>query len=180
MKTPQPAIRRKTLAIGAAFCAFAGALAITSGYGPGLDPDSMAYVGAATSFAHGEGLRVPIGKWERSDSSVALTVWPPAFPVTMAIPQRLGVAPLTSARIVIALSAAATAALVILVLAEAVTAMSAAIGILIILATPSFVTVHLSVLSEPLFLVGMMLTLYGMVSRRPAAAAAGAVAAVMT
>ncbi len=166
--------------MAAAACAFALALLITSGYGPGLDPDSMAYVGAATSFARGDGLRVPMGKWESRDSTVALTVWPPAFPAAMAAAQSVGIAPLASARIVNALSAAATAAIVVAIFAGAVTPLTAVVGFIAILATPSFVVVHLNVLSEPLFLAGMLLTLYGMVSRRPKIAAAGAVAAVMT
>lgn len=163
-----------------AVVSFAGALFITSGYGPGLDPDSMAYVGAAKSLAHGDGLRVPMGKWEGRDSTVALTVWPPAFPVAMSIAQKLGAQPMTSARIVIALSAAATAALVFAVLGGVTGLSSAGAAVALIVATPSFVSVHLNVLSEPLFLAAMMLTLYGMVSRRPGVAATGAVAAVMT
>ena len=163
-----------------AFLAFTAVLAITSGYGPGLDPDSMAYAGAATSLSHGRGLQVPLGKWEQPDSTVELTLWPPAFPAAMAIPQSLGVSPNLSARLVLAASAAATLALTGLILGGALSIPALVVALTVILITPSFVAVHLSVLSEPLFIAALALTLFSMVRGRPVTAAAGATLAVMT
>jgi hypothetical protein len=168
---------RTAIVAAIAFCA---AMAITSGYGPGLDPDSMAHVGAATSLARHGTLRVPSSRWQSIDSTVALTVWPPAFPIAMAVPQRLGASPLNSARIVIALSAAATAAIAFILLSAATSIPIAALGVIAILVTPSFVTVHISVLSEPLFLAMLMLTLFGMIRGRPLFAGISAAAALMT
>lgn len=181
MTQTRPARNRwRALAAVTALIAFAGALGITIGYGPGLDPDSMAYVGAATSLARGDGLRVPLGKWETADSTVALTVWPPAFPAAMAVPQTLGAPPLSSARMIIALAAATTAGLIVLLFSGAATLIETAIVTAVVVCTPAFIAVHLSVLSEPLFLASLMLTLYGMSRQRAGVAAAGAAIAVMT
>lgn len=171
---------RKALAALAGVVAFCGALAITSGYGPGLDPDSMAYVGAATSFAEHGSLRVPSSRWESRDSTVVLTTWPPLFPVTMGIVQVAGIPPLASARIVIAAAAFATAATVFLLLWDAVGVLPSLAGVAAILVTPAFVGAHLSVLSEPLFLACLALVLFGMVRGRASLAGLAAAAAVMT
>jgi Dolichyl-phosphate-mannose-protein mannosyltransferase len=152
------------LALGVA--AFAMVIAITSGAGPGLDPDAMGYIGAATSVAHNGTFRVPSSLWDAPDSTSALTDWPPGFSVAMAIPQKLGVPRMTSARIVNATAAFITASLLFILLESAVGAGVAVVGVLAILVTPSFVGVHSSVLSEPLFLASLVLTLLGM-TRRP-------------
>lgn len=170
----------RALAVLGGLIAFFGALAITGGQGPGLDPDSMAYVGSATSLASGHGLRVPLGKWDGADSTVALTVWPPAFPIAMALPQLGGTSPIASARVTIALAAAMTGILLVLLLGGAASIEETAVVAGIVMATPAFISVHLSVLSEPLFLASLMLTLYGMSRERPVLAGTGAVIAVMT
>ena len=170
----------RAFALLAGLIAFLGALAITSGHGPGLDPDSMAYVGAATSLSRGHGLRVPLGKWDGPDSTVALTVWPPAFPIAMALPQLGGASPIASARITVAVAAAMTAILLVLLLGGAASAGETAVVAAIVMATPAFIGVHLSVLSEPLFLASLMLTLYGMSRDKPGLAGIGAMMAVMT
>ena len=156
--------RYLALALGAA--AFLLVVAITSGAGPGLDPDAMAYVGAATSFAHHGTFRVPSSTWDAEDSTSSLTSWPPGLPIAMAIPQRLGVSPLASARIVTATAAFITAAVLFVLLEGAVGSGGAVVGVIAVLVTPAFAGVHMSVLSEPLFLASLVMTLFGM-TRRP-------------
>lgn len=155
-------------------------MAVTSGRGPGLDPDSLAYVGAATSLADHGKLEVPLGKWQLPDSTLPLTVWPPGFSIAMAIPQRAGFAPLTAARIVVALAAGVTAATVVLLLSSVISFPGALAGLLVILLTPAFLDEHTSVLSEPLFFACLALVLFGMTRERPLLAGLAAVAAVLT
>ncbi len=161
--------------------AFVCAIAITGGNGPGLDPDALAYVGAATSLAHHGSLRVPSSGWDAPDSTSALTTWPPGFSVAMAIPQSAGVSPLASARLVVATAAFVSAAVLSLLLESAAGWVAGLVGVMAFLVTPAVVGVHLSVLSEPLFLACLALTLAGMVGRssRPFLAGIPAAVAVM-
>jgi hypothetical protein len=175
-------INRRTAVIAgiAGVVSFSGALAVTSGRGPGLDPDSLAYVGASTSLADHGKLEVPLGKWQLADSTVPLTVWPPGFSIAMAVPQRAGVAPLIAARIVIAVAASVTAATVVILLSSVVPLTGALAGLLVILLTPAFLDVHTSVLSEPLFLACVAVVLFGMTRERPLMTGLSAAAAVLT
>jgi hypothetical protein len=122
--------------------AFWGVIEVTEPPGPGLDPDALSYLGAGTSLGRGHGLRVPSASWSSNDSTAPLVHFPPGFPAT----------PVNAARFVEAAAAAVTAVSILLAanLAGGVIAALAAIGIAA--ATPAFVMVHASVLSEPLFL----------------------------
>lgn len=142
--------------------AFALVFAITSGAGPGLDPDAMAYLGAATSMAQQGTLRVPSSQWNAEDSTSALTTWPPAFSIAMAIPRALGVGSLLSARIVNAVAAFITATVLFLLFDGAAGTVVAVCGVAAVFVTTAIVGVHLSVLSEPLFLACLSLTLAAM------------------
>jgi hypothetical protein len=167
------------LALGAA--AFGLVMSITSGAGPGLDPDSMAYVGAATSLAQHGTLRVPSSLWDEDDSTASLTVWPPGFSTAMAVPQRLGASRLMSARIVMSVSAYVTAATLFILLEDAAGPVAALVGVTVAFATPAIAGVHLSVLSEPLFLACLLLTLLAITRkpRRPLISGSAAAAAAM-
>src|SRR4051812_6696169 len=92
-----------SIALGA--FAFAGALGITSGAGPGLDPDSMSYLHAATTLARSGALRDVQRDWASVDSTMLLAHWPPGYPVAIAGAERLGVGAVQSARVIGALSA---------------------------------------------------------------------------
>jgi hypothetical protein len=161
--------------------AFVLVMLITSGAGPGLDPDAMSYVGAATSLAHHGTLTVPSNSWDADDSTASLTVWPPGFSTAMAIPQKLGASRLLSARLVIALAALVTAAILFVLIESAAGSFAAIAGVATVFATPAIVGVHLSVLSEPLFLACLLLTLWAMLRRprRPLVAGIAAAATVM-
>jgi 4-amino-4-deoxy-L-arabinose transferase-like glycosyltransferase len=132
--------------------AFSGVIEVTEPPGPGLDPDALSYLGAGASLAHGHGLRVPSASWSSNDSTAPLVHFPPGFPATIAVGVAAGATPVNAARFVEATAAAVTAVAIVLAanLAGGVIAALAAIGIAA--ATPAFVMVHASVLSEPLFL----------------------------
>jgi len=107
-KTSPDGRRRAQFALALGAAAFALVLAVTSGAGPGLDPDAMAYLGATTSLVRHGTLRIPSSQWDATDSTSALTTWPPAFSIAMAVPRALGAGSLLSARIVNALAAFVT------------------------------------------------------------------------
>jgi len=82
---------------------------------------------------------------------------------------------------VLALSAAVTVACALLLLFFAEVPLPVAVlGVLAIAVTPAFVSIHISVLSEPLFIACLMLTLLEMVRMNPASAGLAAAGAVMT
>jgi Dolichyl-phosphate-mannose-protein mannosyltransferase len=159
-----PRVRKRPwLALAVGVGAFALVFAITSGAGPGLDPDAMAYLGAATSMAQQGTLRVPSSEWDAEDSTSALTTWPPVFSIAMAIPRAAGVGSLLSARIVNAVAAFITATVLFLLFGGAAGTVAAVCGVVAVFVTTAIVGVHLSVLSEPLFLACLALTLVAMV-----------------
>jgi hypothetical protein len=172
--------RRRHIAAAMGVAAFLLVMLITSGNGPGLDPDAMGYIGAATSFAHHGTFRVPSNSWDEEDSTSALTTWPPGFSVAMAIPQFLGAGPMLSAQIVLASSAFVTSFILFILIETGGGAIAAAGGVAAVFVTPAIIGVHWSALSEPLFLACLLLTLLAMVQRPrnpivagiPAAAAA--------
>lgn len=145
--------------------AFTLVLTATDPPGPGLDPDAMAYMGAAESLvAHGQ-YRAPGAPWWRADSTEALTHFPPGYPTALALPVRLGMTPPQAARLVDATAAAATTILLGLLVAEAAGLAAGTLATLALLATPAMALVHVSVLSEPLFLTLMTLLLVAMTRR---------------
>lgn len=143
--------------------AFALVLAVTDPPGPGLDPDAMSYMGAARSLVmHGE-YRIPSAPWRSSDSTSALAHFPPGYSTALAIPVALGMEPPQAARLVDALAAAITVVTLVLVVGVATTAVAGVLLGIALIITPAMATVHLSVLSEPLFLALLALTLAAMV-----------------
>ena len=123
--------------------------------GPGLDPDAASYIGAAVSFAHSGAYRIPTSGWAALDTTEALAHFPPGFSTAIAGPIALGVAPSQSARLVIAIAAFVTAAVVCLTLDTAALGLLAAAAIFL---TPAIVDEHLNVLSEPLFIAILVAT----------------------
>jgi hypothetical protein len=141
----------------------AGTVAIaTAPPGPGLDPDSQQYLGAAISLVRIGAYRVPTSSWTVADTTEPLTHFPPGLPTVLAAPIALGAPPLIAARLVIALAAFATwAGLVLLTTSVA----SIRTGVLIAVAallTPAILNVHLSVLSEPVFFAVLVAVLGGL------------------
>ena len=158
----------------------AGAFRFTAAPGPGLDPDAMSYLGAARSLAADGTLRVPMAPWWSDGASQALTHFPPGYPAVLAVPVALGVSAPMAARMVQAAAAGATAALFVFTLWPLAGGWGAALGAMVLALTPAVVFVHLSVLSEPLFLALMMLALWSLVRRPRSPLLHGLVAAAAT
>ena len=127
--------------------------------GPGLDPDAVSYMGAAESLAWQGRYRIPTAAWWRTDSTGALTHFPPGFPTALALPVRAGMTAPQAARLVSALSAAVTVGTLVLLVAGAATLAAGALLGVALLAMPAMELVHVSVLSEPLFLACVALML---------------------
>jgi hypothetical protein len=145
--------------------AFALVILGTRPPGPGLYGDSAGYLGAAESLVHSGTLRVPFAPYVSPDSTAPLAQWPPGFPVAIAAPMVAGFPAMTSARIVVAASAAITVALTVWLLGFIWGALAA----IVLGLTASVVAVHLDVLSEPMFIAVTVATLVAMVTwpRRP-------------
>ncbi len=152
-------------------------LAVTEPLGPGLDPDAMAYLHAAGSLAHRGVLLDVRDDWVSPDSTRPLTRWPPGFSVAIAGPIALGASPVPAARFVMALAAFITLAALAWVVSGAAGVAAGAVTALVLLVTPAMAIVHESVLSEPLFLATLALTLAAMVRARPGPLVEGAAAA---
>ena len=151
---------------GAAVFAAALVFLATQSPGPGLDPDSMAYTGAATSLVEHGTLRVPTGEWDRADSTSALSLWPPGYPAAIAVPMQLGLSAVQSGRWINVVAAGVTALAVGALVASVVGTGGGLVAVLVVFATQAVFDVHLSVLSEPLFIALMLLTLTAMVLAR--------------
>ncbi|MDQ2766356.1 MAG: glycosyltransferase family 39 protein [Gemmatimonadota bacterium] len=150
-----------SIALGA--LAFAGALGITSGAGPGLDPDSLSYMQAATTFAHGAGLRDLQRDWASVDSTMALAHWPPGYSIVIAGAERAGFGAVQGARFIDALASFITVATVVWLVGEVAGIGAGILAGLLVMVTPAVVQVHESVLSEPLFIALLALTFATMV-----------------
>lgn len=145
-------------AIVFAIAAFWGVIELTEPPGPTLDPDALAYLGAATSLAHGHGLRVPSSSWSATDTTAPLVHFPPGFSATIAIGTLTGATPVNAARFVEGAAAAVSAAALVFAADAAAGIIAALVAIGIAACTPAFAIVHAAVLSEPLFLA--MLSLF--------------------
>lgn len=165
-------IARRGLPGAAALLALAGVLAITRAPGPGLDPDSASYLGAAESVARGTGLRIPIATWQSADSTAPLAHFPPGYSVALALPMRAGASPRAAARIVSALAAGVSLGAAAALVGDAAGSGAVALLVLLLLVMPALVDVHLAALSEPLFLALFALVLAAMTAAGRAAGAA--------
>jgi hypothetical protein len=137
-------------------------LAGTRGNAPGVSLDGAAYVGAADALVHTGELRVPFGRWDVADSTVALSHWAPGMSLLIAA-HAAGLPVPASARLVLALSAFATV-LGLVLLTERVAGRAAAVlAATLAIATPDLVRLHVSVWSEPPFLACLVALLALMV-----------------
>ena len=174
-------VRRSVLAALFAAAACIGVVALNAPPGPGLDPDSMSYLGAAGSLASHGSLRIPMADWSDPDSTTALRHFPPGYPTLLALPIALGAPPEQAARGVEAAAAFVTVFLAVWTVAAVAGTGAGAVAGAALLVTPALVLDHARVLSEPLCLALLAATLALMVfSKRPfwyglTAAAAGLV-----
>src|SRR4051812_24394166 len=169
-------------ALVAGILAFTLVLTVTDPPGPGLDPDALQYMGAAASVAESGEYDIPMDGWASADSTEPLTHFPPGYPTALAIPVRLGMEPAQAARLVDATSAFVMISTVVLLVTVATSALVGALFGIALFGMTSMYTVHASVLSEPLYLACMALTLAAMVlaPNGPLRAGIPAAIAVMT
>jgi hypothetical protein len=162
--------------------AFTLVLVITDPPGPGLDPDALSYMGAAESVALRGEYRIPIAKWASADSTEPLAHFPPAFPTVLALPLRLGMSPAQGARLVEATAACITVATLVLLVSAVASPIGGILLGVALMAMTSMHEVHVSVLSEPLYLACVVLVLAAMVMApdRPLRAAIPAAVGAMT
>ena len=168
---------RILLSLLAGATAFWLALAVTEPLGPGLDPDAMAYTYAAGTLAHGGVLRDVRDDWVSADSTRPLTRWPPGFSAAIALPVAAGASPVQGARLVMAAAAFAALATLVWVVSGAAGFGAGVVLAVALLVTPAMAIVHESVLSEPLFLAALAVTLALMARARPAPLLEGMAAA---
>ena len=157
-------------------------LEITDPPSPGIDPDALAYVGSAESFAlHGD-FRIPTAHWPSRDSTSALSHFPPGFSTAIALPVRAGMDPVQGSRLVEATAAFVTVATLAFLVGEATAPLAGILLATALFAMSAMHEIHVSVLSEPLFLALLTLTLAAMVRRdeRPWLAGLFAALAAMT
>ena len=154
--------------LGSALAVFVAlfVFAITRAPGPGLDPDALGYVGSAQSLVRTGTFRVPTASWSDEDSTTTLSLWPPGYPVAIAGPVALGVPAIQSARVVNIVAAAVGAAALFALVSGVAGVGTGVVMVLVMFVTPAIVDVHLSILSEPLFLALLLVTLYVMVYAR--------------
>lgn len=158
--------------------AFALVLVITDPPGPGLDPDALSYLGAAESLvAHGA-YRIPSAKWTSADSTEPLAHFPPAYPTVLAIPLGLGMAPAQGARLIQAIAACGTVTTLVLLVSVAASTSAGVLLALALFAMTAMHEVHVSVLSEPLFLACVAVVLAAMVLAPDRSLRAGILAAI--
>lgn len=126
--------------------------------GPVCRVDSMTYLYAAGSLASQGSLRVPVAQWRDADSTVPLGIFPPGYPATLAAFHQLGLPPLGAVRAASALAGFVCVAALVLIVGQEGTAAGLLMALLL-LALPALSQVHLSALSEPLFLAALAATL---------------------
>lgn len=135
---------------------------ITSPPGPGLDPDAASYLGAAETLARGSGYRVPVSDWASPDSTAALSHFPPGYPTAMALPVALGATPRQAARIVDGIAAFIELAVLTWIVASVTGAIAGLCFAAALLVMHPLAVIHLSVLSEPLYLACSACALFAM------------------
>jgi hypothetical protein len=149
------------LALGAV--AFVGVMALKAVSGPGYDPDSMTYVGQAESLVRFGTLHAPYADWSDADSTSPKGTFPPGFSLAISLPMLLGASAPRAAALVEAASAL-VGVTTLASLAEGLAGPWAALlAAGLALATPALIEVHFSILSEPLFLACLLLTLAAMI-----------------
>jgi hypothetical protein len=137
---------------------------LTAPPGPGLEPDSMSYLGAAESLVRHGTLRVPWAHWADPDSTSPLQDFPPGFSIAIALPRAAGLPPAQAARVVMVLGLAVAVGAIGAAVRRAAGPAAAILAAALVLATPGVVGAETIVLSEPLYLALLALTLHRMVA----------------
>jgi hypothetical protein len=134
-------------------------LAVVTWNGAGLDADSVTYLDAAQNLVRGRGFTLTPGLTVESDprSPAPFTHHAPLFPGFLAGLGWLGIDPLVGARWLNALLLGASTILVgLMVRSWTGSGRLAALGTLLIIGSTDLFRVHAWVLSEPIFLAGVL------------------------
>lgn len=173
-----PSTKRGLLALVIGFCATYGTLSMNySWLTPGASSDSVAYLGAAESFARDGTFEVPFSEWNAADSTEVLAHYPPGFPVLISLPMYVGVRSHPAALWVMAASAGIALAFSFLLVAEVFGSTAGVLAALVVFVTPVFAKQLLAVWSEPTYLALTLPMLYLMLKRPRWALAYGLLAA---
>jgi hypothetical protein len=142
--------------------------------------DVMFYLGSAETFAHGGGIRAPIGPWEGgvADSLGVTSHYPPGFSIVLGIVIRLGSTPNAAAKIVRAVSLGLTVGISVMLVASIVGTLAGALAGIMVMISPFVVFTHTIVFSEPVFTVFVVTTIALMVRRPDRPLTYGATAAL--
>jgi hypothetical protein len=129
--------------------------------------DVMFYLGSAETFAHGGGLRTPIGPWEggAADSLTVTSHYPPGFGLVLGTVIKLGATPNAAAKLVRAVSLGITVGLVALLVGTLVGVGAGALAGVMVMVSPMVVFTHTIVFSEPVFTALLVATIVLMVLR---------------
>ncbi len=166
--TPAPAGRsahpRTGAIVAVALVGLAGIIgaAIVTRSGAGLDADSITYLDAAQNLAAGRGLVLTPGLSVESRPLrlVPLTHHPPLFPALLAVFLKLGIDPLAGARWLNALLLGVNALLAGLIVRRWTgSGWLAILGALLVIASVDLFRAHTWVLTEPIFVTGVLVGL---------------------
>ncbi len=162
-----PEARRLLVAGLVGFAATYGVLSINrSPLLPGVNGDSVEYLGAAESFASSRTFEVPIAGWSDPDSVSVLAHFPPGFPVLISLPMGAGATSPAAALWVMAISTGVAVTVLTLLVVETLGLSAGLLTALLLMLTPVWVRLDLSIWSEPCYLAVTAALLYAML-RRP-------------
>lgn len=142
-----------TASVALALVGIAAAFAVTREFGPGVSPDSAAYLSAAQNLASGNGLTLFDGS--------ALTSWPPLYPLVLAacdlLADNLLMSVLWLHSVILTVAVVATSLLIYDLTRN--TVLSVLAGAVMVISTPVFV-VTVFVWSDAAFVLLMLLSVH--------------------
>lgn len=171
--------RLRGLTCGVAALVAAGTvLYIARDPAPGITGDSLFYLSGADALAKSGRLAYATHDWRARDSLTPMTRVMPAFAVVLAAGRSAGASSVGAARVMQAASAFVTIFLTAWLMYFVGGALAAALTSASLLALPTFLWVHLYVLTEPLFFVTLLAALLMMARPSRSPVALGVVAAL--
>lgn len=175
-----PGTARLLIAMTIGVSASVGVLTINHSWiTPGVHGDSVAYMTAAQSFVEHGSFRIPVSSWASSDSTSALSHFPPGFSMAMAVPMKVFGAPARAAALwTMAASAGIALGLVFWIVSAYAGLTAGVLSALLLLVTPAMTKWHLAIWSESLYLAAALIMLWVMLERPKRPLVYGTLAAV--
>lgn len=155
-------------------------LFVTREPAPGITGDSLYYLSGADALAKSGQLAYATYNWRAPDSITPMTRVMPGLSLVLASGIRIGVSALQGARVLQAISAFGIVFAAAWLAYSAAGPLTAALVATSFLMLPTFLLVHLYVLTEPLFLVTLLGALVLMTRAQPNPLALGVLAALAT